>query len=135
MPARRAAAVMKDHLRLRRSGDLEADLARNFADDVVLVTDNSRLHGHDAIRKSAGRLREQLPGARIEFVTCQVEGEYALLVWRARSDRCAVDCGVDSFHIRNGRIVAQTIHYDLTKPADVAARGQDGRRTEEGPPG
>lgn len=37
MPSRSTREVLEDHLRLRREGDLEEDLARNYAEDVVLL--------------------------------------------------------------------------------------------------
>ncbi len=70
--ARSAEEVFQDHLRLRMAGSLEEDLRRNYAEDVVLLTVNSNPHGHDAIRMSARRLREQLPDARYEFLARQV---------------------------------------------------------------
>jgi hypothetical protein len=36
-------------------------------------------------------------------------------VWKARSERFEVENGADSFVIRRGRIVAQTIFYRLSK--------------------
>ncbi len=46
------------------AGKLEEDLRHNYADDVVLLTENSNARGHDAIRISTERLRNQL----IKFV-------------------------------------------------------------------
>jgi hypothetical protein len=52
-----------------------------------------------------------LPGAEFEFPTKLVRGEYAFLVWKARSKEYEVDHGADSFVIRAGRIALQTIFY------------------------
>lgn len=111
--SRSVTEVFEDHLRLRQSQDLEADLRRNYAPDVILLTMNSVLHGHDGLRRSAGRLHSQLPDARFEFSAKRVEGQYAFLVWRADSERYRVECGADSFLIRDGLIRMQTIHYHL----------------------
>jgi hypothetical protein len=62
---RSADEVFEDHLRLRSQGDLETDLERNYADDVVLLCELGALKGRAAIRKSARRLGLQLPDARI----------------------------------------------------------------------
>jgi hypothetical protein len=35
------------------------------------------------------------------------------LEWTARSDEAKIEDGADSFCIRDGRIVAQTIHYTV----------------------
>jgi hypothetical protein len=42
-----------------------------------------------------------------------VVGELAFLKWTARCPRAEVGDGADSFWIRDGRIVAQTIHYTV----------------------
>ncbi len=110
--------VFEDHLRLRLDGRLEDDLRHNYSEDVVLLTSNSNRRGHDALRISAKRLSEQLPGADYEFIAKQVNGPYALLVWSAKSDGCTVRVGADSFVIEGGKIVMQTIHYGLLPPAN-----------------
>ncbi|RVI79770.1 nuclear transport factor 2 family protein [Sinorhizobium meliloti] len=118
---RTPAEVFEDHLRLRLEGKLEEDLRRNYSDDVLLLTVNSDARGHDALRKSADRLRRQLPEAQFHVAAKQVSGRYALLVWSAKSARFDAVEGADSFVIENGRIVFQSIHYGLTqrgKPID-----------------
>lgn len=47
-----AEGVFEDHLRLRAAGDIEEDLRRNYAVDVVLLTANSNL---EAMMPSACR--------------------------------------------------------------------------------
>lgn len=111
--SRPPAEVFEDHLRLRSAGDLETDLQMNYADDVILLCEFGALTGRDAVRQSARRLGLQLPEARFEFPTKCVYGEYAFLVWTARSQQYKVDHGADSFVIRGGRIVVQTIFYRL----------------------
>jgi hypothetical protein len=111
--SRSTKQVFEDHLKLRVEGDLEADLQRNYADNVILLTENSNAVGHDAIRMSAGRLAEQLPNSKFEFLSKQVSGPYALLIWRAKSDRYDVIGGADTFLIENGEIKMQSIHYQL----------------------
>jgi hypothetical protein len=116
LSSRSTADVVEDHLRLRLQGNLDADLLRNYSEYVVLLTMNSNLRGHEAIRHSAARLAEQLPNAKFEITATRTAGAFALLVWRAVSDRCRVECGADSFIVRQGKIQAQTIHYRLLDP-------------------
>lgn len=118
---RSTTEVFEDHLRLRVAGDLETDLRRNYAENVVLLTVNSNASGHDALRMSARRLAEQLPNGHFDFLAKQVNGPYALLIWRARSDRFDVIAGADSFLIVDGRIQLQTIHYQLVDKHERAA--------------
>ena len=49
MPKRSPREVLDDHLRLRAAGDIEADLARNYAPDVALLCEcGSERPGRDA---------------------------------------------------------------------------------------
>ena len=105
--------VFEDHLRLRLEGNLTEDLRRNYAEDVVLLTVNSNARGHDAIRMSAQRLNQQLPDAEFTIVAKQVNGPFALLIWSASSARFNAIEGADSFVIKDGKIVFQSIHYGL----------------------
>jgi len=107
--------VFEDHLRLRSQGRVEDDLVRNYADNVALLCEFGPMVGRDSVRKSARRLGLQLPEAEFEFPTKVVDGEYAFLVWTARSQDFAVEHGADSFVIRDGRIVMQTIFYRLAR--------------------
>ena len=66
------------------------------------------MSGHESIRASTARLKKQLPGAKFEFVAKQVSGPYALLIWRATSQRYDAVEGADSFLIKAGKI--QSIH-------------------------
>jgi hypothetical protein len=115
MAGRSTREVFDDHLQLRVDGRLETDLKRNYAEDIVLMCEYEVFRGRDAVHASADRLGLQLPGAEFEFITREVEGEYAFLVWKATSDRFRVDHGADSFVIRDGRIVMQSIYYDLVE--------------------
>lgn len=43
--------------------------------------------GHDAVRLSSKRLREQLPQGEFNYIAKQVRGPYTLLIWSATSSR------------------------------------------------
>lgn len=107
--------VFRDHLRLRVAGDLETDLRRNYAPDVVLLTANSNARGHAAMRVSARRLQRQMPDPCFRFLVQQVRGLFALLIWRGCSRHLDAVDGVDSFVIAGGLIRMQTIHYRLLR--------------------
>src|SRR5579871_6394224 len=109
--------VLQDHLRLRRQSfrKVEEDIARNYAGDVVLLTGFGVFRGHEGVRRSAQILHEQLPCVQYQYRTKLVDGEVAFLEWAARCPTARVEDGADSFLIRNGRIVAQTVHYTVCK--------------------
>ena len=86
------------------------------ADDVVLLCEFGVLHGHDGIRGSAHRLRRQYPGMNYEYLAREVEAEYAFLKWRATAPDGRTTLGADSFVVRNGKIIMQTVYYQDGKP-------------------
>jgi hypothetical protein len=113
---RTTAEVLRDHLELRAKAELERDIERNYHPKFVLLHVNGVEHGHAGMRRSGRRLQQQMPGIRFEVVSLQIDGEYAYLEWRARSDHHVVSDGADSFVVRDGKILMQTIHYTLQEP-------------------
>lgn len=110
---RSAQEVFDDHLREGKAGSVEDDLPRNYAEHVTLLTGHGIYRGYEGVRYLAQLLREELPNATFEYQTTLVDGEMAFLEWTAHSDIAQVADGADSFLIRNGRIVVQTIHYTV----------------------
>ena len=93
-------------------GDVDGDIAANYAEDVVVLTAAGKATGHDAVRHFASILAEHVPH-RYEIVRKEVEGRFAFIEWRAREPGRSVEDGADSFVVEQGRIVMQTIHYTL----------------------
>lgn len=110
---RPARDVLTDHLRESKEGSIEADLARNYSSELVVLTGHGVYRGHDGLRQLAELLRRELPQASFEYRTIVVEGEMGFLEWTGRSATAQVEDGADSYLIRDGRIVAQTIHYTV----------------------
>lgn len=111
--SRSTAEVFSDHLHLRAESQLEEDLERNYSEDVVLIHQFGVKRGRQGVRESAHRLQDQLRGGRYEYTAQRVEGEYAFLLWRGTSASARIEHGVDSFVIRDGQIVMQTVHYEV----------------------
>lgn len=110
--------VLKNHLHLAKHGDVEEDLSSNYAEDVVILTAGGTYHGHDGVRTLAERLQEEVPEATFEYHTIEIEGEVGFLVWSADSPKATIEDGADSFVIRDGQIVAQTIYYTVRSRAE-----------------
>lgn len=109
---RTTTEVVYDHLSRRLAGDLEGDLEANYSPDVLILSSFSTFRGHDGVRQSAAQLDEVAAGAEFAYNRTVIEDEYAFLEWTASRDgEDRVDDGSDSFHIVDGRIVMQTIHY------------------------
>lgn len=130
---RSAADVLDHHVHCRRAGDLEADLHDNYHPLVRLLSAEGVHHGHDGVRALAAVLRTYLPAGDYRYRQVQVSGDVGLLVWSGRcgSTDAAVHDGVDSYVIREGRIVAQTIHYSASSMDDHPHAGMRRRRLRE----
>jgi hypothetical protein len=110
--ARSAREVLVDHLRLRRMGEFDRDLAENYHPDVVVMSARGVYHGYDGVRDSAHLLWRAVPDPTdYVYDSILVDDRMAILEWRARSEELQVTCGVDSYLIEDGMITAQTIHY------------------------
>lgn len=110
---RSTAAVFEDHLHLRKERKLEEDIARNYSPEAVMITMLGKYRGHDGVRRSAGDLQRYFPNGNYKYVKKEVEGELAFLAWQGVSNRGEVCDGVDTFIIRDGKILYQTIHYNV----------------------
>ena len=119
--------MLDDHLALAAAGDWRTDLDRNVAEDVVVLTGFGVFEGRDQVRVLAELLDAQLPGASFEYTTVAVRGDVGFLEWDADARGARVRDGADSFVIRDGRIVAQTIHYtvETVEASDVPGGGTD----------
>jgi hypothetical protein len=113
MAHRSSEDVFQSHLKFRALGAIEEDLAQDDAEDVVLLCEFGALHGRKSVRESADRLALQLKDATFEYLKQYVAGEYAFLRWRVSSPNVRIEDGADSFVIRRGRIVMQSVYYRI----------------------
>lgn len=110
---RSVVEVFEDHLARALIGDLEGDLAVNFAPDCVLLTSYGRFDGHDGVRAAAATLARQLPGGRIRYTNRLVHDDVAFLEWTAEAPGACVRDGTHTLIIRHGRIDVLTVHYTV----------------------
>lgn len=124
---RSAREVLDDDLRESEEGPIEADLSRNYLQDLVVLTGHGVSRGHDGLRQLGELLRKEPPDSSFEYQTALVDGEMGFLEWTGDSAKACVDDGADSYLIRKVQIVAQTIRYTVVPlPATPDVR----RRTD-----
>jgi len=109
--ARSVTEVIHDHLERRLCGDIEGDLRENYHDEVVILSGFGTYRGHDGVRQSADLLSQAVAGGAFTYNRTVIEGSYGFLEWTAADAETVVLDGADSFHVRDGKIVEQTIHY------------------------
>lgn len=105
--------VLKDHLELSKNGSIEKDLKKNFSKDLIVLSTHGIYKGHDGLKKLNELLIKDFPKAEFKYINFLVDGEVGSLEWTAKSDDAQVNDGADSYVVRNGLIIAQTIHYTV----------------------
>lgn len=105
--------VLDNHLQMAKEDKLEEDLRRNYADDVVFLSQYGVHQGHEGAKYLYNQLSERLTDPTFEYENRLVEGEMGFLEWKAKARNAVVEDGADSYLIRDGKIVAQTIHYTV----------------------
>lgn len=109
LASRSTREVIEDHIRLQVAGQIDEDLQRNYAPDVVrLDGDGDQPGGHEAIRRMSSHLYRHGPGSGYEIVALRVQGDFALLFWKASGPDYVVNCAADSFVVAAGKIRLQT---------------------------
>lgn len=115
MAVRSTQEVFEDHLRLRQQGDPETDVERNYAGDVVVMSNFGVFHGYDGVQRSEEMLHQQLPSGRhYTYVHCLTDQDIAFERWDGESEHVHVKNGIDFFLIRDGCIRLQLIYYKPT---------------------
>jgi hypothetical protein len=84
------------------------------------------LHGKDGLREGFTKVFGDLPDPQRSVHTRILEGDALFLEWSAESATSQADDGVETFLVRDGEIVLQTVHYTVQRPYD-RARGEPGR--------
>ena len=112
---RSTTEVFEDHLAKRLAGKTEEDIQANYAADIILLTGTGAFIGHDGVRSSAQELSKYVKDAEFVYDHTLVKGNYAFLEWTAETEDRMVCDGADSFVIKNGKIVFQSIHYSVTE--------------------
>ncbi|WP_116449975.1 nuclear transport factor 2 family protein [Blastococcus litoris] len=129
LAARSTQAVYEDHLRLADEGDIEGDLARNVAEDVVVLTGRGIFRGHEGVRELARQLMSEIPSGRWTYVTELFEGPMAFLEWTVDEGPFRIRDGADSYLVERGKIRMQTIHYTVEDDRGRVLIRPDGTRT------
>jgi hypothetical protein len=126
---RSAQEVLDWHLTCRQKGDLERDIADNYDPDAILLSAEGVNRGHDGVRRLAAILRNYVPEGSYSYQQVLVDGDVGMLLWTAHGDGVDIHDGADSYVVRSGRIIAQTIHYAVRRDGAGEPRGADGPQT------
>ena len=98
------------------AGDMN-DIVSDHAHDALFITNAGILHGREGVREGFTKIFADLPNAQFDVRTRILEGDVIFLEWAATATGSRADDGVETFLVRDGEIVLQTVHY--TPVADV----------------
>jgi uncharacterized protein (TIGR02246 family) len=96
------AEILEHHMAALAAGDVDAIMS-DYADDAVLISGTNTLRGREAITQMFKGVAANPPKLHEDVRT--VEGDVAYIAWH--SDHIAF--GTDTFVVRDGRIVYQTV--------------------------
>jgi len=107
--------VIDNHLKCFGAKSLEGILS-DYSATAVLFTPEGVLKGPDAIKPLFQRMLAEFakPGASFEMKQVSVDGEYAYIVWSARTADNDYELGTDTFFVRNGQIAVQSFAGKIT---------------------
>lgn len=109
MEKRTTREVFDHHNQAFKAADIEAVIS-DFAEQAIYVTAHGVSKGKAAIRKIYEQhFRTAAPGDTSTINSLVIEGEIVLFEWTAETAAFRIDDGVDTFVIRGGLIVAQTV--------------------------
>jgi ketosteroid isomerase-like protein len=107
--------ILDRHLKCFVGLDLDGILA-DYAPDAILFTPAGILKGRDAIQALFQALFAEFakPGFTAAVDRQLVEGEYAYILWNARSADKTYETATDTFVIRGGKIIVQSFAAKIT---------------------
>lgn len=107
--------VLDHHLTCFGVGDLSGILS-DYSPDAVLFTPDGALRGPEAIKPLFEGMFAEFakPGATFSMQRQSVEGEYAYILWSAETADNVYEMGTDTFVVRDGKIVAQSLAGKIT---------------------
>jgi predicted SnoaL-like aldol condensation-catalyzing enzyme len=74
------------------------------------------LRGKDGVREGFAKVLGDLPDAQWNVHTRILEGDVLFLEWTAKAAASRAEDGVETFLVRDGEIVLQTVHYTVQPP-------------------
>ena len=109
--------VLDHHLEAFGAQDIEATM-EDYTDDALVITQDETYNGREEIRDW---FEEELftefskPDVSFSLEERTVEDEYAYIVWQAETPDNDYEFSTDTFVVRDGEIVAQTLGAVVTE--------------------
>ncbi len=105
-----AEAVFRHHLEAFGTGDVD-EILNDYTEDTVVIYDDRVARGLVEIREFFEHWLEALlpPGCRFDLEHLQATEDLVFITWTAESEKLVFELGTDTFLIRDGKILRQTV--------------------------
>ena len=102
--------VLNHHLSAIGDADLE-EILTDYTEESALILGKDVIRGIDSIRPLFKRFVTEVvpPGSHFEISSKEIQGDVAYIVWNAESEKFKISLGTDTFIIREGKILIQTV--------------------------
>ncbi|MEE9252289.1 MAG: nuclear transport factor 2 family protein [Thermodesulfobacteriota bacterium] len=102
--------VLMHHLGSFGAGDIEG-LLSDYTDDSIIITPDGVFRGLSKIKGLFEKFLSEIVPVGSDFVLSKkiIEDDIAYIVWSAESVNYKIPLGTDTFIVRDGKIVTQTV--------------------------
>ena len=135
-PASGTEAVLEHHLASFNALDMDATLA-DYAPDAVFISPLGTVRGTDGIKAVFEEMMAEFgqPGTSFEILKQIIEGDIAYIIWKAETADNLYEFGTDTFLIRDGKILQQTLALKATPKGETPPEKPAGdQEAGSGPP-
>lgn len=108
-------SVVAHHMQSGNNRNVE-EVMRDYADNAILISPDGVYKGKQAIRKSYEQLVAQGSESVITADRKVFEGEVGYVAWSMNAGQGPAVHGSDTFIVKNGKIVVQTVTIFLPSP-------------------
>jgi ketosteroid isomerase-like protein len=105
-----AEEVFQHHLSAFAEGDID-EILKDYTEDTIVIYDDRIARGLAEIRKFFSHWIEELlpPGCRFDLDRMLVVDDLVFITWTAESEHLLFELGTDTFLIRDGKVLRQTV--------------------------
>jgi ketosteroid isomerase-like protein len=125
---RTAKQTIEEHLALVKAGSLDVAMC-DYAEDAVVLLPGQTFVGHEAIQGGLSSFGTLLGGVAPQITSVTATNDVVLVTFTAMGSPCTIPDGADTYIVKKGKIVAQTVHDTFSNaPGAVCPLAASGKK-------